>query len=396
MALLSGETFIYFLVLSFTFSLLCPSSASQPTQPSNSGAGSGGGPESGQMYVVAPTLEDCPIYNDTHCQTLPYYIKKYTNDLSNVVFWFLPGTHNLSLIWSIKNSRNVTLLGGNNLTNNDKSSEGMSKIVCHGSSPGGISVSKSNFTVIENFAIAYCTYALIFDATVNATVRNVNITHSLLSLEVSECRCFTLTKSSIEFCINGIYVLGSPSSEISNSQIRKCLFSNFMCVLNGGSITINQIISDGSYSGLQFEQRTAKISSLAQKSSVKISNSRFIVRERSISAILVQLGRDQPIDIYIDSVSITGVNGSGLLGICITDYMTQEAGSKPIYRTALIHNVTIENLGQQPNMNFTATPAAIYLLSLRDLTISDCTIKNNGLPELSYLRALLFFRATSP
>ena len=135
MELLTSVTFISFLVFSLTFSLLCPSSASQPTQRSNSEAGSRGGLKSGQTYVVAPTMEDCPIY-DTHCQTLSYYARNYTNDLSNVVFRFLPGTHNISRIWTMTNSRNVTLLGGNDLTNNDKSSEGMSKIVCQGRSLG--------------------------------------------------------------------------------------------------------------------------------------------------------------------------------------------------------------------------------------------------------------------
>ena len=80
---LSNVTFIRFLVFLLTFSLLCSSSASQATQPSASEPRSGGGPESGQMYVVAPTLQDCP--NDTQCETLSYYAGKYTSKLANVV-----------------------------------------------------------------------------------------------------------------------------------------------------------------------------------------------------------------------------------------------------------------------------------------------------------------------
>ena len=267
MALLSNVTFNSYLVFSlFAVSLLCPTcSASQPAQPSASEAGSGGGQESDQIYMVAPTLEDCP--NDTHCQTLSYYVGKYTNELSNVVFWFLPGTHNLSRTWNLKNSRNVTLLGVDDLANSDKSSGGMPKILCQkGLLFGGISVSKSNFTVVENIAIAYCAFALVFQATVNATVRNVIVTHSFASLQVSTSQRFTLTKSAIEYCFLGI-AIGSSSAEISNSQISNCWFMNIQCILNGGSITLNQIISDGSRCGicLAFAQDRMKGSSLEEK-----------------------------------------------------------------------------------------------------------------------------------
>ena len=298
--------------------------------------------------------------------------------LANVVFWFLPGTHNLSQTWKIKNSRNVTLLGGNDLTSSDKNSEGMSKILCQeGLRSAGISVSKSNFTVVENITIAYCirSSALVFDAAVNTTVRNVTITRSFGCLEVSSCLRFTLTNSAFEYCYSGISLLASWSSEISNSKVSDCLIVNILWVY-GGSVALNQVISDGGQYGISFMQGSAKLSSLGEKLSVNISNSRIMLRKRSTSAIYVQLGKDQPIDINIDTVSITG-NGGGILGISIIDY-SPEAGSKPNYATARIHNVTIENFGHPSNITTTATPAAMYLLSLRNLTISNCTIKNNG------------------
>ena len=163
----SSDLFVPFLVFSLTVLLLCPYNVSQP---SASGAGPGGGPESDQIYVVARTLEDCP--NDTHCQTLSHYATVYTNELSNVVFWFLPGTHNLSGTWKMNNSRNISLLGGEDITNSDKTSGGnTSKIVCQELYSGGINVSNSYLTVVENMAIAYCRSALVFDTTVNVTAR---------------------------------------------------------------------------------------------------------------------------------------------------------------------------------------------------------------------------------
>ena len=132
----SSDLFTSFLVFSLMVLSLCPYSASQSTQPSASGARSGGEPESGQTYVVAPNMKDCP--SDTLCETVSYYAREYPNELANVVFWFLPGTHNLSRDWKMDNSRNVTFLGGNDLTNTDKTYAGMTKIVCQEFGSGGI------------------------------------------------------------------------------------------------------------------------------------------------------------------------------------------------------------------------------------------------------------------
>ena len=105
-----------------------------------------------------------------------------------------PVTHNLSQIWKMRNSRNVTFLGGNDLTNSDKGSGGVTKILCQGFSfSEGIHVRNSNLTVVESITITYCGIALAFDKVVNATVRNVIITNSFASLQVSACQHFTLT-----------------------------------------------------------------------------------------------------------------------------------------------------------------------------------------------------------
>ena len=252
---LSREIFIPFLVFTFLAPLLCHHSASQPTQLSASGAGSGGGLESGQMYVVAPTLQDCPNDTYAYCETLSYYASVYTNGLSNVVFWFLPGTHNIywEWPWEMSSSRNITLLGGKDLTNSDKTSGGMTKIVCQeGFRVGGIYVSNSNFTVVENMAIAYCNYALVFDATVNATVTNVIITDSYWSLQMFACHLCTITESTFANSSIGIWIEGSSSLKVENSII-SCCRKSIWCVLDSGSITLNQIISNGSVVGLSFD-----------------------------------------------------------------------------------------------------------------------------------------------
>ena len=118
-----------FLAVSLTFSFLSPFCTSQPTYPS-ANAGPGGGTEGGRMYLVAPTLQDCPRgATGTDCNTLSYYARAYTSRLSNVVFYFLPGTHNLTWTWTVILSRNVSLLGGKDFEERDKTSGGMALIV---------------------------------------------------------------------------------------------------------------------------------------------------------------------------------------------------------------------------------------------------------------------------
>ena len=99
--------------------------------------------------------------------------------------------------------------------------------------------------------------------------------------------------------------------------------------------------------------------------------------KESYTGIDVYLVEYQALDINIDSVLVTG-NGGGNFGISILNYNPDE-GSKINYAAARMHNVTIENLGGYPDpfIIVTTNTAAIYVLSLRNLNISDCTIKNN-------------------
>ena len=73
-------------------------------------------------------------------------------------------------------------------------------------------------------------------------------------------------------------------------------------------------------------------------------------------------------------------NSGGSFGICFLDF-TPEAGSEANYATARMQNVTIQNLGREldPSDRTPATinTAAIYVTSLRNLTMSDCTVRNN-------------------
>ena len=179
-----------------------------------------------------------------------------------------------------------------------------------------------------------------------------------MSLNVSACQHFTLT----------------------NSQIYNSRTANIYCESNGGTIAINHIISIGSMYGLLLHQHPTEASSLEEKAvDVNIFNSTIIVSESGYSAIYADSDY-QDIDINIDSVSVIG-NSGGIFGICFLNFPV-EAGSEANYASARLHNVTIENFGGELNLSTNLIPkvnaSAIYITSLRNLTMSDCTIKNNG------------------
>ena len=63
----------------------------------------------GVFYYVAPNVTDCPT--NAPCNTLSYYAKSSTLELTNSVLYFMPGTHRLQQIWVIENASNLTLTG---------------------------------------------------------------------------------------------------------------------------------------------------------------------------------------------------------------------------------------------------------------------------------------------
>ena len=165
---------------------------------------------------------------------------------------------------------------------------------------------------------------------------------------MSACQGFTLTKSDFEDCFYGIVLDESSSLEISNSQINNSNFTNIECDLNGGSIILNQIVSNGSMHGVRFTQNSTKVSSLEEKTSVNIFNSRIITNDGA--GISVTFDIDQAIDININTVSVNGNRGC-TNGIAIYTFSPEVGSTTNKYATARIQNVTIVNcgVGQDPS-----------------------------------------------
>ena len=245
----------------------------------------------------------------------------------------------------MKRSRNVTLRGGVVFENSDKNSGGMTDIQCQEGTPAGVYVSESELIVVDSISFNNCrTTALVFDSTVNATVRDVKITRSSTGLDMFNCENLSVTQSLLAYCDYGISIGDCLSVEITNSQIIHSSAFNMIGIVRVGTLTLKQIVSKGSVYGLSFAL--------------------FSVKET-----------DDDADITIESVSVTG--NRSISGISIID-LYREVGPTPRNGVVRIHNVSVENLEPDPfYLNAEIYPAAILVGSLRNVIISNCTIKNN-------------------
>ena len=63
----------------------------------------------GVMYYVAPNVTDCSV--NTSCNTLDYYANSAALQLTDSVFYFMPGVHFLQQAWVIERASNLTLTG---------------------------------------------------------------------------------------------------------------------------------------------------------------------------------------------------------------------------------------------------------------------------------------------
>ena len=63
----------------------------------------------GIFYYVTPNVTDC--HDKSPCNTLSHYASATSLQLTDSVFYFMPGTHLLEQTWRIKKANNLTLTG---------------------------------------------------------------------------------------------------------------------------------------------------------------------------------------------------------------------------------------------------------------------------------------------
>ena len=215
------------LLLLFAFSRGSPSS----NQSSTAGTKSRIGIENDQVYLVAPQLKNCP--QESNCDTLSAY-SQYLFGLSNVIFRFLPGTHNISRTLSMTNCENVTLRGCANSTGDDGQAKAVI-IACEGNFTGrqAIIVGSSKFVSIEGISFTQCEkkWFVKFSSSNDIYVRSVNMSKSRFCLAAFDCRNVSVAFSLFTLCNIGILVYGRSNFELSHSQLVHCFVVTFYVLL---------------------------------------------------------------------------------------------------------------------------------------------------------------------
>ena len=138
------------------------------------------------------------------------YSQKYTNGLTNIVFHFLPGTHNTSQTWHVDSSRNVTFVGGLGIGEEDQGPRNVVDVVCEDGFTGLslLNVSDSQFVTIESITFSRCehTNTLGFHLSGSITVYDAVIRYSNVGLYTLSCENITVIHSEFAYCDTGLYM----------------------------------------------------------------------------------------------------------------------------------------------------------------------------------------------
>ena len=341
---------------SLTLPFLAPRCRSQSDYLLSSGPGSGKATASGEVFLVAPKKEDCD--GKIPCDTVSFYSQKYTTGLSDAIFYFLPGNHMLSQIWDMYNFNNVTLRGP--AYYGEYHGIRRNELEIHGS----MQVRHSEFVVVENVAFKYSSssWSLCFVSTVGVTIRNVTISHcnGLGGIMAADCENMTITQSNITECDVGICVYGSLNLKTSHLYL--------------GNIHCLGIIADGKEGIATFNHvhaiQTCGIAfvvlSTVHKRQIEINifNSSITTNKEFKIGLCPRARRIQCIKFTRPSMN---VSYDGHYGIAIVGGFSEALNFEVSVR---IHNVTITDLPDGCN-------SALYVHSLRNLMISDTTIKSN-------------------
>ena len=108
----------------------------------------------GVVYYVAPTVADCPV--NVSCNTLNHYADSTTRlQLTDSVFYFMPGTHVLQQVWVIENASHLTL-DGFFVPSATVQEEKKAVIDCEGLPGRTIQVRHSRNVLVKNLQIVHC------------------------------------------------------------------------------------------------------------------------------------------------------------------------------------------------------------------------------------------------
>ena len=127
-----------------------------------------------------------------------------------------------------------------------------------------------------------------------------------------------------------------------------------------------------------YQDRKSGKSDRPTNSIVRISSTAIVTGNKSAIGMFISLTKkSKNVRLEIENVSVIGTSG-GIFGISVFD-LRPDAGLATTSASVHLHGVTVENIRvDTSNPAFTAlNPAAIAVMSFRNMTISDCIIRSN-------------------
>ena len=161
----------------------------------------------GVLYYVAPNVTDC--HDNTPCNTLSHYASSTSLQLTDSVFYFMPGTHRLQQTWTMENASNLTLTG----PSPDSKADQEAVVQCTlSNADSGIQVSNGSSIAVKNLEIFFYVQGtveltgLVCNYTNNLELINLTFVGETLAtcLELLYSGDFLVTDCNFTFCGTGI------------------------------------------------------------------------------------------------------------------------------------------------------------------------------------------------
>ena len=160
----------------------------------------------GVFYYVAPNVTDC--HDNTPCNTLSHYASSTSLQLTDSVFYFMPGTHRLQQTWTIENASNLTLTGPSPDSKPDL--EAFVECTVFNADPA-IQMNNGSSIIVKNLFIQDQGTALtVFSCNYTNYLELINLMFDGGStcLDLLNCSDFLVTDSNFKYCGIGIRLYG--------------------------------------------------------------------------------------------------------------------------------------------------------------------------------------------
>ena len=367
----------------------------------------------GVFYYVAPNVTDC--HDNTPCDTLSHYASSASLQLTDSVFYFMPGTHRLQQTWTIENASNLTLTGPSPDSKADQ--EAVVQCTLSNATDSGIQVNNGSSITVKNLEIFFygqgiadlsgfvCNYTNNIGL-INLTFVGGSVCLELLyysrDLHVTDCN-FTscsvgisiegtflgrMTKLNLVNCNIGISAFGAFNTPSSLEMSEIYTFNNldefqFFSCWSSFSLTNSQF-NHGS--GL-FLQVVCNYTQQQQEHGVlEMKNCTF----NFIDTIVITVSRSQSFEIHLTSCSFANSNRTYSDNSFDIIAKTTPAEKEWNGVKVVLQNVTIKDFYSAGNPS-----QFLSMTNLQQVEFTNVHIRNIGMGALTLYDTLAIFHGNN-